>query len=665
MESNPTGCMGFPDYPGWDWKSSVQIPQPFLLENSHIRSHCETMMVSLHGPAAGQFLTRMDEPVEYQPIEDHGVIGNMRSLALVSVTGSIDFLCFPKFDSPTVFAALLDPEKGGFFCIQPDLEGSRTKQLYFPDTNILVTRFLSEKGIAEMTDFMPLIDKDYRSRIVRKVSVIRGEIEFTLQCHPRFDYARMGHRIERDDNAIVFVPDGDQPAMVLNASVGLTPVGQGVSQKFRLKTGETAVFVFGADRTETRQPPSQASVESEFNETAEYWRSWIAKSSYRGRWREMVSRSALLLKLLTDHEYGSIIAAPTFGLPEKIGGPRNWDYRYTWLRDSAFTLYALIRLGFVEEADAFQKWLNKRLHYEAEQGPLQVLYRTDGSPDTPESELPYLRGYCGSQPVRIGNAAWSQLQLDLYGELTDAIYLTSKYGDALSIDEWNGLKRVLRWLAEHWDQPDDGIWEVRGGRKPFLHSRLMCWVAFDRAIRLGAKRSLTGPFGWMESTRDAIAEDIHNNFWDRDRRRFVQYKGTSQVDASVLLMPLVRFISPSDPRWLATLAAVERELSIDALVFRYRNESGFDGIEGGEGSFTACSFWFIEALARSNQVEKARVLFEKMLGYANHVGLYAEELGESGHHLGNFPQALPHLALISAATYLDRELSRQKPEPWR
>jgi len=604
-------------------------------------------------------------PIEYHPIENYGVIGNMRSIALVSVTGSIDFFCFPKFDSPTVFAALLDPDKGGFFCIQPKLDNVRTKQLYFPDTNILVTRFLSEHGIAEMTDFMPVIENYYHSYIVRKMSVIHGSIEFAVHCEPRFDYARMPHRIERDGNAVIFLPSGDQPPLVLNASLPLTPDDRRVVQSFRLKAGEQVVFTFGEDRPRARQPLSAEGVELRFRETAQYWRKWISKSNYTGRWREMVSRSALLLKLLTDREHGSIIAAPTFSLPEKIGGQRNWDYRYTWLRDSAFTLYAMMRLGFVEEAASFQLWINKRLNYEAELGPLQVLYRTDGSSDTLEVELDHLRGYMDSRPVRIGNGAWNQLQLDLYGELTDAIYLASKYGDGLSIDEWNGLKRVLRWLAENWQRPDEGIWEVRGGRRDFLHSRLMCWVAFDRAIRLGAKRSLAGPFGWMETCRDAISEDIHTSFWNSELQCFVQYKGSACLDAAALLMPLVRFISPTDPKWLSTLAAIEDALSIDTLVYRYRNEEGFDGVDGSEGFFTACSFWFIEALARSHQVEKARVLFEKMLGYANHLGLYAEELGASGQHLGNFPQALTHLALISAATFLDRELSGKKPQAWR
>lgn len=602
--------------------------------------------------------------MDFQPIENYGVIGNMRSLALVSVMGSIDFFCFPRFDSPTVFAALLDPEKGGFFCIQPNLRNDRTKQLYLPDSNILLTRFLSEQGIAELTDFMPVLNEKNPSQLIRTVRVIQGEIDFKLQCHPRFDYARMEHTVTSQGNSITFTPAGDQPVLVLQASVPLSGDGSGVVHEFHLKAGESATFVFGENCAEAQAPLDLKQTEAKFQEAAAFWRGWIAKSTYTGRWREMVNRSALLLKLLTDHEYGSLIAAPTFGLPEKIGGGRNWDYRYTWLRDSSFTLYAMMRLGFTEEAAQFQRWMSKRLNYDSEQGPLQVLYKLDGTQETPEIELGHLRGYMDSRPVRIGNAAWSQLQLDIYGELIDAVYLSSKYGDSLSIDQWDNLKRVLKWLSTNWNRPDEGIWEVRGGRKEFLHSRLMCWVAFDRAIRLGAKRSLSGPFGWMEETRDAIAEDIHNNFWNAELRAFVQYKGSTTLDAAVLLMPMVRFISPTDPKWLSTLAAIERVLTVDTLVYRYKDTDGFDGLTGEEGSFTACCFWFIEALARSHQTEKARLLFEKMLGYANHLGLYAEQLGASGQHLGNFPQALTHLALISAATFLDRELSNKQPPAW-
>ena len=604
--------------------------------------------------------------MDFQPIENYGVVGNMRSLALVGVNGSIDFLCFPRFDSPSVFAALLDPEKGGFFCIQPELDNEHTKQLYLPDTNILLTRFLSEEGIAELTDFMPILGETVPNQLIRMVRVIQGDVEFKVQCHPRFDYARMEHTVERREGAVVFRPAGDAlPAMVLRATVPLIVEGDGVVQSFRLNTGETAMFVFGEDGDEVRAVLDPEAIEERFRYTSQYWRDWIAQSQYTGRWREMVNRSALLLKLLTDHEYGSIVAAPTFGLPERIGGARNWDYRYTWLRDSSFSLYAMMRLGFTDEIAQFQKWLKGLFDYDSEQGPLQVLYALDGRREVPELELSHLRGYMDSRPVRIGNAAWTQLQLDIYGEMFDAVYLSNKYSDGMSHDEWVSMKRVLEWLARNWKREDEGIWEVRGGRKHFLHSRLMCWVAFDRTLRLGAKRSLAGPYGWMEETRDAIVEDIYQNFWSEKLQSFVQYQGSETLDAATLLMPLVRFISPTDPRWLSTLAAIEQHLAVDTLVFRYRDIDRFDGLEGDEGSFTACSFWFIEALARSHQIDKARLLFEKMLGYANHLGLYAEELGSSGQHLGNFPQALTHLALISAATYLDRELSGKQAPTWR
>ena len=602
--------------------------------------------------------------MDFLPIENYAVIGDLRTLALVSTTGSIDFFCFPRFDSPTLFAALLDPQKGGFFCIQADLEHSGTKQLYLPDTNILLTRFLSDDGLAETTDFMPILDKGKVGRIVRRVSVIQGEINFKLECHPRFDYARASHRTELDGPFVVFSPENGQAAFVLQSTIPLEVAGDGVVQRFHLKAGEVAWFVFTEDCEDARKPLVVEDLEDLFHETSQYWRDWIAKSNYTGRWREVVNRSALVLKLLTDREYGSIVAAPTFGLPEKIGGERNWDYRFTWLRDSSFSMYAMMRLGFFEEAAQFQQWIHDRLNYDAPQGPLQVLYRTDGTQDAPEVVLDHLRGYMDSKPVRIGNAAWNQLQLDIYGELMDSVYIAAKYGDGLSIEDWENTKRTLRWLADNWNREDEGIWEVRGGRKHFLHSRLMCWVAFDRVIRLGAKRSLSGPFGWMEEARDAIADDIHKNFWDEELQSFVQYKGAKAVDAAILLMPLLRFISPTDPKWLSTLAVIERELTVDTFVYRYRYVDGFDGLTGDEGSFTACCFWFIEALARSHQTSKARLLLEKMLGYANHVGLYAEELSTSGHHLGNFPQALTHLALISAATYLDRKLSGTEHVAW-
>ena len=600
--------------------------------------------------------------MDFQPIEDYGVIGNMRSIALVGMHGSIDFFCFPRFDSPTVFAALLDPEKGGFFCIQPELDGENSKQLYLPDTNVLVTRFLSETGIAEIVDFMPILKDEVPNQLIRSVRVIQGEIKFKLECCPQFDYARRKHTVERRGNAVIFRPEGtDILPMVLQASMPLEANDERALMTFTMNEGEHQFFLFSEDCAEMEKPLDDELMKQRVDETVNFWRKWSAKSHYTGRWRETVGRSALTLKLMQDHEFGSIIASPTFGLPEHIGGERNWDYRYSWLRDSSFTLYAMMRLGYVEEAQQFQKWLDSLLDYDSEQGPLQVLYGIDGRHKVPEVTLDHLRGYKDSRPVRIGNAAYSQLQLDIYGEMLDAQYLANKYGEAISHDGWLSMKRVLEWLAKNWNRPDDGIWEVRGGRQNFLHSRLMCWVAFDRAIRLADKRSLAGPLDWMYATRDAIADDIHNNFWSEERKSFIQRQGSNDLDSAVLLMPMMRFISPMDPRWLSTLKAIEEELTVDTLVYRYKTESGLDGLAGTEGSFTACSFWFIECLARSGELDKARLLFEKMLGYANHVGLYSEELGRSGQHLGNYPQALTHLALISAATYLDRALSGDLP----
>ncbi|HZU09324.1 MAG TPA: glycoside hydrolase family 15 protein [Pseudacidobacterium sp.] len=604
-----------------------------------------------------------------QRIENYGVIGNMRSIALASTQGAIDFFCFPKFDSPTVFAALLDGKNGGTFCIEPQLENLRTKQLYLPDTNILLTRFLSEAGVVELTDFMPILagkkGEIYAHQIIRILRVIKGEVRFHVRCAPRFNYARSGHKAVRAENAVRFHPDCPEcPEMALHATVPLELDGNDAVCHFTLKPGETATFTFGEANPKIKiLDPDE--IEGHFQETAHYWREWISRSSYKGRWREIVNRSALVLKLLCSQEYGSVIAAPTFGLPERIGGERNWDYRYTWLRDASFSLYAFLRLGFTEEARGFTEWLRDRLHEDAEHGPLQIMYREDGSQELDESVLENFKGYRNSRPVRIGNGASKQLQLDIYGELMDAIYLSNKYGDSISYDDWRGVWRILDWLGTNWQRPDEGIWEVRGGPRHFLHSRLMCWVAFDRAIRLGRKRSLAAPFADWLAIRDAIYESVFKDFWDDSLKAFVQYQGSKNLDAATLLMPLMRFISPVDPRWLSTLKVIEERLIEDTLVYRYDTQAeSIDGMSGSEGSFVACSFWYIECLARAHQVEKARLLFDKMLGYANHLGLYSEELGSSGEHLGNFPQAFTHLALISAATYLDRALSGNYLSPW-
>jgi GH15 family glucan-1,4-alpha-glucosidase len=402
----------------------------------------------------------------------------------------------------------------------------------------------------------------------------------------------------------------------------------------------------------------QEFVSSSFKDTVNYWRTWIGHSKYEGRWREMVHRSALVLKLLVSNVHGSLVAAPTFGLPEEIGGERNWDYRYTWIRDASFTLYALIRLGYTAEAGNFMRWIEGRCMDLNDDGSMQIMYGHDGRKELTEEILPHLEGYAGSSPVRIGNGAYDQLQLDIYGELMDSVYLYNKYGEPISHALWQNLVRLVDWVTDHWQLPDEGVWEVRGGRREFLYSRLMCWVAVDRGIRLADRRSFPYPFDRWRATRDAIYHDIHTNFWDAERETFVQYKHATSVDASSLLMPMVRFISPTDPRWLSTLRAIEEDLVDDSLVYRYRvGSAASDGLLGDEGTFSMCSFWYAEVLARAGDVQQARLVFEKMLGYANHLGLYAEELGPHGEHLGNFPQAFTHLGLISAAYAIDRSLS--------
>src|SRR5215469_4775969 len=505
----------------------------------------------------------------FQPIENYGVIGNMRSLALVGMHGSIDFLCYPDFDSPTVFAALLDDKLGGKFQIEPLLNKSRVRQLYLPETNILLTRFLAEEGVAELTDYMPIETKgEVSNEIIRTVTVVRGAVDFRMRCQPRFNYATCRHAIQVDGGRATFVPEHSRAPMALYSTISLEQESQDAVARFNLRSGEQVTFVFGAVHPHL-QRPNMDTIRARFRETSDFWRKWIAKSKYKGRWREVVSRSALMLKLLTSREHGSLIAAPTFSLPEEIGGVRNWDYRFTWLRDGAFTLYALIRLGFVDEADAFIDWLKGRLSDDAERGPLQVMYGADGRQKLDEVTLDHLEGYEHSRPVRVGNAAYQQLQLDIYGEMMDSIYLANKYGDPISTTGWQDVQRILAWLGKNWRRPDEGIWEVRGGAREFLHSRVMCWVAFDRALRLAQKRSLSGPLQQWQDTRDAIRQDIFANFWDQDLKSFVQAKGSKDLDTSVLLMPLMRFISPVDPMWRSTMLAIESQLIEDTLVHRY------------------------------------------------------------------------------------------------
>ncbi len=605
----------------------------------------------------------------YQPIQNYGIIGNMRAAALVSITGSIDWFCFPHFDSPSVFAAILDHEKGGRFEITVTHEGVRTKQFYWPETNILITRFYSRGGIAELEDFMPCglsSESVWRHVLIRRVRMMQGSMEFRLRCHPAFDYARAPHHTIITKQGAGFYSAG--LSLGLATEIPLTADDRGAAAVFALQEEQSAVFMLGGVQSDEScgGGPSMAQADELFEQTVNYWRRWLSKCTYTGRWREMVYRSALTLKLLTFEPTGAIIAAPTCSLPETLGGGRNWDYRYTWIRDAAFTLYGLLRIGFTDEAVGFMRWLGARAGEVDPDGSLQIVYGIDGRHDLTEETLDHLDGYRGSRPVRIGNGASTQLQLDIYGELLDALYLYNKYVMPIGYDVWTRIRKRLNWLCENWQQPDEGIWEVRGGRRHFVYSKLMCWVAMDRGLRLADKRSFPADRARWFRVRDRIYEEIMAKGWSPTRQAFVQHYGSESLDASNLIMPLVFFLSPNDPRMIKTLEAINRSpkrggLVSDGLVYRYDSETGEDGLDGKEGSFTMCSFWLVEALTRAGRVDRtklseARLLFERMLGHANHVGLYSEEIGPQGDALGNFPQAFTHLALISAAFNLDRTL---------
>jgi GH15 family glucan-1,4-alpha-glucosidase len=605
----------------------------------------------------------------YLPIEDYGIIGNLRTAALVGMDGSLDWLCLPYFDSPSVFAAILDCRKGGRFRIAPAGDDFRRKQFYWPDTAVLVTRFLHDDGVGQIEDYMPVGGtRNVPDEVVRRVAVVRGQVVFHLECRPAFDYARGVHQVQLVGDGARF--DGPGLSLGLATAVPLRLDGDGVVTDFTLREGEKVTFVLSRIDPENRpgRCPDVVEAEELFRETVAYWRRWLSKCTYTGRWREMVHRSAMTLKLLSFEPTGAIIASPTCSLPEAIGGERNWDYRYAWIRDAAFTLYGLLRIGFTEEAIRFWDWLKDRWEEPDGQGagPLQPMYGIDGRAALPEETLDHLEGYRGSRPVRIGNAAHRQLQLDIYGELMDAVYLQNKYVEPVGYDSWTVLRRLVDWLCNNWKREDEGIWEVRGGRRHFVFSKVMSWVALDRSLRLADKRSFPADRGRWLAIRDEIYEEVMAKGWDASRRAFVQAYGSEALDASTLLMPLVFFMAPNDPRMLSTLDAIRRPfaaggLAADGLVYRYDPVAAPDGLPGREGTFNMCSFWMVEALTRAGRtdparLEDARLLFEQMLGYSNHLGLYGEQTGGSGEALGNFPQAFTHLALISAAFNLDRAL---------
>ncbi|MGW2014234.1 glycoside hydrolase family 15 protein [Streptomyces sp. NPDC001927] len=605
----------------------------------------------------------------YPPIADHGLIGDLQSAALVSAGGAVDWFCAPRFDSPSIFAALLDEERGGHFTIAPVTDDMTVRQLYLPDTAVLITRFLTPEGVGEVVDFMPVAERPGevtdRHRLVRVLRVVRGTLTFEVACRPRFDYGRAEHTLTLDGGSATF--HGPGLDMYLRSSVPLDADGQDVRATVTLRQGERAGIVL-----ETASPGAPApgpvtapALEEELRETHTYWHGWIRRCRYRGRWQHMVNRSAITLKLLIYAPTGAPIAAPTMGLPEQIGGERNWDYRYTWIRDASLSVRVLLDLGYIEEADAYRRWLGARFHGPRPRNgePMQIMYRIDGDTELSEEILDHLSGYRDSAPVRAGNGAADQLQLDVYGEFAYAMTHSSDLAELAGYEGWKGFSALLDWLADHWDRPDEGIWETRGGRKDFTYSRMMCWVALDRGIRLATEYARPADLPRWIAQRDAILVQVMERGWNPDRNAFVQHYGSEVLDASLLLMPLVGFISPRAPSWLATLDAMDRELVTDSLVYRYNPEASPDGLRGSEGTFSLCSFLYVEALARAGRLDQARYAMDKMLTYANHVGLFAEEIGPTGEQLGNFPQAFTHLALITAAMALDEELDRAA-EAW-
>ncbi|CCH33159.1 glycoside hydrolase family 15 protein [Actinosynnema sp. NPDC047251] len=599
-------------------------------------------------------------------IADHGLIGDLRTAALVALDGSVDWFCAPRFDSPSLFGALLDPDRGGRCRIRPAGFRGPARQMYFPDTAVLVTRFMTDEGTGEVVDFMPPgSEEDGVRRLIRMVRCVRGTLDFEVEVAPRFDYGRQDHSVHVVENGVVF--DGGDTRLVLHVvrEPGETPTsdvradGRDVHAHVTLHAGQVRGIVLETGGSDRPRRVRVAEVEQAFHDTVRFWHGWLGHSTYRGRWREAVDRSAITLKLLTYAPTGAMVAAPTAGLPEQLGGERNWDYRYTWIRDASFGVSALLRLGFVEEAAAFTNWLGERYQQaDGDDGPLRIMYRVDGSPDLPEEVLDHWAGYRGSRPVRIGNDAGGQLQLDIYGELLDGLHHAHRNGLRIGRRGWQALTSVVDWLSDNWDRPDEGIWETRDGRADFTYGRAMSWVAFDRALRLAQEQSLPAPVARWRAERDRVHQQVWSRGWDPRRRALVQRYGSDVLDSSLLRLAQVGFVAPRDPMWLDTLAAVERDLVVDSLVLRYDPSASPDGLRGDEGTFSLCTFNYVDALARAGRTGQARLVFEKMLTYANHVGLFAEEIGPTGGQLGNFPQAFTHLGLIDAAVTLDDALDR-------
>ena len=613
----------------------------------------------------------------YPNISDHGLIGDLQTCALVTSDGTVDFFCCPRFDSPSVFASLLDADGGGFFSIKPATEGYVTKQLYFPNTAMLITRFMTPDGVGEVLDFMPVIEGEptNKHRLVRHLRVARGTMRFVLEIQPRFNYGRSGHTIEVSENGAVFRGE-DGMHLTLHvagrdeAGAGRGTVeqaGQGLRATFEMREGESGRGAVLESMGGEPRAMTTAELQRLADDTSGYWKEWLSRSTYLGRWREMVNRSAMTLKLLTYEPTGAPVAAATFGLPEQVGGERNWDYRFTWVRDASLSMHALSGLGYLVEAGRFALWLRDRVaeHVGEASGPLKIMYRVDGSSDLVEENLDHFEGWRGSRPVRIGNGAADQLQLDIYGEAMDALYDATEHGLPVAHQGWMELSKIVDWVADHWDQPDEGVWETRGGRQDFTYGRFQCWVALDRAIRMAEHTGRPANIARWAVERDRLYNQIMERGFRPGVAAFTQHYGTDVVDSSLLLMPIEGFVAPQDPMWLSTLRVIDKQLVSDSLVYRYNPAASPDGLHGDEGTFSLCTFLYVDALARSGRLDEAVLTFEKMQTYGNHLGLFSEEIGPTGDQLGNFPQAFTHLSLINAAITLNRELDSRAAHPER
>jgi pentatricopeptide repeat protein len=607
----------------------------------------------------------------YPNISDHGLIGDLQTAALVTTDGTVDFFCCPRFDSPSVFASLLDADGGGYFKISPDRDDYVTRQLYFPDTAMLITRFMTPDGVGEVLDFMPVIEgkPTDRHRLVRYLRVARGTMRFVMDLQPRFDYGRAKHTMEVSGTGAVFRSEGMELTLhttrrrsEAEGGADIQRAGDGLRATFTMREGESGAGVVLESMGGKPRELKPGELERLRAETSAFWVNWLGRSTYTGRWREQVTRSAMTLKLLTYAPTGAPVAAATFGLPEQAGGERNWDYRYTWIRDGSLSIRALAGLGYLDEAAAFGAWLRDRVTESKGSdgsGPIKIMYRVDGTSGLIEESLGHFEGWHGSRPVRIGNGAADQLQLDIYGEALDAILTGDEYGLEIAHSGWRALTRVVDWVADNWDQPDEGVWETRGGRKDFTYGRFQCWVALDRAIRLAERHGRPANVAKWAAARDALYDQIMDRGWNDKAKAFTQHYATDVLDSALLFMPLEGFVAARDPMWLSTLDAMDRELVSDSLVYRYNPAASPDGLHGDEGTFSLCTFLYVDALARAGRLDDAVLTFQKMHTYGNHLGLFSEEIGSTGEQLGNFPQAFTHLSLINAAITLNRELDQR------